>query len=147
MSLTHRHLCPAHAVKVRANEDDAYRYWTMMMQRGVAAYVQCRWDAADIYLGAAYEIAVLRLQVENNTQFDSSQLLRPLEFMLNMYRAEGSEVKTRLLLQAASRAVKVLQGVARRDLADLLSKARENEACSLPLAGSMPFAAARAVYH
>ncbi len=85
-----RYLCSYHAGLMQYNEEEALRYWTETLRRGVAAFDQCRWDAARSYLGMAHEIALLRCAVPCNRYFQTQHVLRPLERLMDMALSENS---------------------------------------------------------
>jgi len=84
------YLCSYHACLMQCSEEEALRYWTETRRRGVAAFDQCRWDAARNYLGMAHEIALLRSAVQNNRYFHVAHILQPLERLVEMALAENA---------------------------------------------------------
>lgn len=92
------YLCSYHVCLMQYNEEDALRYWTETLRRGIAAFDQCRWDAARNYLGTAHEIAMLRSVAPSNCHFRPSHVLRPLEHLVEMALAENTcEVASQLV--------------------------------------------------
>lgn len=84
------YLCGYHACLMQYSEEDALRYWTETFRRGVAAFDQCRWDAARNYLGMAHEIAMLRSVAQCNHYFQPSHVLSPLGHLVEMALAENA---------------------------------------------------------
>lgn len=85
-----RHLCRAHKARLKANESEAVRVWSELMQRGVRAYVECRVDTAEIYLSGALDIAVLRSECNNNHCFNEIHIKKPSEFLVQLLLANDS---------------------------------------------------------
>ncbi len=84
------HLCHHHVTVLQCCEDEARKYWSETMRRGAQAFTQCRWDAARIYLGAAYEIGLIRKAVPHNDFFDDMHIVKPLKFMLTILLADNA---------------------------------------------------------
>src|SRR5690606_40194874 len=84
------YLCSYHACRMQCSEEEALRYWTETQRRGIAAFDQCRWEAARNYLGMAHEIALLRSAVQNNCYFHVTHILQPLERLVEMGLAENA---------------------------------------------------------
>lgn len=80
-----QYFCAYHSEKMKSCESEAIRQWSQLMQRGVKAYSECRIDAAQIYLGSAFDIAHLRSDCEKNGVFSEMHLLKPVEFLLQIY--------------------------------------------------------------
>ncbi|MDZ7923833.1 MAG: hypothetical protein U5M23_07170 [Marinagarivorans sp.] len=83
--MTSQYFCAYHVNKFVVSEIEAFRNWSQMMQRGVKAYVECRVEAAEIYLGSSLDIALLRCSCTGNKIFSEEQLLKPAEFILQIY--------------------------------------------------------------
>jgi hypothetical protein len=77
-----QYFCAYHAERLRACESEAYRHWAEMMQRGAQAYSECRFEAANLYLGAAMDIGLLRHGCEGNGLFTTFHIMKPAEFLL-----------------------------------------------------------------
>ena len=79
-----QYFCAYHTERLRACESDSFRHWTEMMRRGVQAYSECRFEAANLYLGAALDIGLLRHCCEENGLFTTLHIMKPAEFLLEM---------------------------------------------------------------
>lgn len=85
------YLCIYHIERLQACEAEAWRTWSQMMQRGVKAYADCRTEAAHIYLNTALEVALLRNACcETNVSFGELELLKPAEFLIQLYVIEDA---------------------------------------------------------
>lgn len=93
------YLCAYHTVRMRSNESEALRAWSALMQRGVRAYVECRVEASNIYLSAAMDIAFLRLGLNNNAAFSHTHLLKPAEFIVQLFLVDNAFDSARNLLK------------------------------------------------
>lgn len=83
------YLCAYHAERLKACESEAFRYWGEMMRRGVQAYVECRFDAAVLYLGTALEIGLLRQRCQLNGLFKGLHIQKPVEFLVELLKIDG----------------------------------------------------------
>ena len=83
-----QYFCVGHAAIMQRSEDEALKNWTMTMHRAISAYTCCQMDVARLNFGAAAEIASLRLACGNNAVFSGLQLLKPVEFLLELDLAE-----------------------------------------------------------
>lgn len=93
------YLCAYHAERLKACESEAFRYWGEMMRRGVQAYVECRFDAAVLYLGTALEIGLLRQRCELNGLFESLHILKPVEFLVELLKVDRQYQEVNKLLE------------------------------------------------
>lgn len=82
------YLCAYHAERLKACESEAFRYWGEMMRRGVQAYVECRFDAAVLYLGTALEIGLLRQRCQLNGLFEGLHIQKPVEFLVELLKID-----------------------------------------------------------
>lgn len=82
------YFCVYHAERLKACESDAYRHWAEMMRRGTQAYVECRFEAANLYLGAALDIGLLRHGCAENGLFSVFHVMKPAEFLLEVQLLE-----------------------------------------------------------
>ena len=78
------YLCRYHLEKMKTNESNAICQWTEMMRRGIRAYTECRTDAADVYLNSALQIALVRTQCPCNGIFESTHIVKPAGFLLDL---------------------------------------------------------------
>ena len=78
------YLCPYHLARLKKCEIDAMRNWTELMSRGLSAYGQCRLEAASCYLGAALEIALLRINVPQGSRFSDLHIIKPAQSLLEI---------------------------------------------------------------
>jgi len=79
------YLCPNHIAQLQISEKRAMSYWVEIMRRGVKAYSQCRVEASELYLSAAIEIYLLRSACNENSFFSGCHLLKPLDFVLELF--------------------------------------------------------------
>ncbi len=79
------------------------RFWVEMTRRGIQAYSECRADGANIYLGSAVEIAMLRLICSKNQHFHTHHLQRPLEVLIEHFISQCDFDEGVLLLNQISR--------------------------------------------
>jgi hypothetical protein len=82
------YFCAYHAERLKACESDAYRHWAEMMRRGAQAYVECRFDAANLYFGTALDIGLLRQECSENGLFSVLHIMKPGEFLVNLQLLE-----------------------------------------------------------
>jgi hypothetical protein len=87
------------------NEDQALRLWSATLRRGLSALQYKRYQAAEIYLGAAYELGILRLDCKNRI-FDATHVIQPALRLTELFLAIGKIAaarsffnETQLLLQ------------------------------------------------
>lgn len=74
--MRYKHFYGPAFVSLSENEDQAMRLWSSALRRGLSALQYKRYQAAEIYLRAAYELGILRLDC-NNTRFDAGHILQP----------------------------------------------------------------------
>lgn len=75
--------------------------WHRTMQRGVNAFVMCRMDEARHCFHATIEIAYLRLACKKNEHFGSTNVVKPLAFLVDIYMCdEEVDYASRLLHSA-----------------------------------------------
>lgn len=93
-----RYFCQRHAKQMLVSERQAFFRWMQMMQKGCHAYMHCQHDSARIYLGAAIDIAMLRLTSKSNSLFLLTHATKPAEFLLNVLVTESAfeDAKTTL---------------------------------------------------
>lgn len=82
------YFCAYHAERLKACESDAFRHWAEMMRRGAQAYIECRFEAANLYLGAALDIGLLRQTCGENGLFSALHVMKPAEFLLEVQLLE-----------------------------------------------------------
>ena len=85
-----KYFCPYHMAKIKKSEHNAINAWTELMRRGGQAYAECRTESASIYLGAAIEVALLRIESHPNGCFHIEHTLKPLDMLLELYLVESS---------------------------------------------------------
>lgn len=78
------YLCPRYVALVCTDENSAIGHWSELMRRGTRAYTQCREEAAELYLGAATEISLLRYSCQRNIYFSDMHLTRPVDFIAEL---------------------------------------------------------------
>jgi hypothetical protein len=99
------YLCAHHAERMKVVESEALRCWTEMMRRGIKAYLGCRSEAADIYLGAAVEIGLLRRGAGKNEIFSNIHIIKPSELLIELFCAELRFLDAVALLSSTSGAI------------------------------------------
>ena len=97
------YLCAYHAERLKACESEAFRYWGEMMRRGVQAYVECRFDAAVLYLGTALEIGLLRQRCQLNGLFEGLHIQKPVEFLVELLKIDRQYHQVNELLDYVAR--------------------------------------------
>lgn len=97
--------CAHQATKIKASEQYALGSWIELMRRGTHAHVECRMEAAWIYLNAAIEISLLRFSLASNDMFTDMHLAKPLEFLIKGALATDEFNKATLLLTKISAAM------------------------------------------
>lgn len=120
------YLCAYHAERLKACESEAFRYWGEMMRRGVQAYVECRFDAAVLYLGTALEIGLLRQRCQLNGLFEGVHIQKPVEFLVELLKIDRQYQQVNELLDYVSKQVdsvaKQADSVADITLANFLNR-------------------------
>lgn len=120
------YLCAYHAERLKACESEAFRYWGEMMRRGVQAYVECRFDAAVLYLGTALEIGLLRQRCQLNGLFAGVHIQKPVEFLVELLKIDRQYQQVNELLDYVSKQVdsvaKQADSVADITLANFLNR-------------------------
>lgn len=79
------HFCAYQAERIKACGAVALRCWAETMRRGVQAYTACRMETAQIYLGSALDIGLLRYSCRDNLTFNDFHLSKPAEFLLELH--------------------------------------------------------------
>lgn len=100
------YLCAYHVERLKACESEAFRYWGEMMRRGVQAYVECRFEAAVLYLGTALEIGLLRHRCELNGLFESLHILKPVEFLVELLKVDRQYHEVNELLEYVAKSAR-----------------------------------------
>lgn len=101
--MSHQYICPRQVVEIEHNELSAFEAWTSAMNEGISHYALCRWDTAQILLGRAFEIASVRLLVDKNRYFTGLNLLKPYEFLFEVFVSEDEFLyATEYLCRAAA---------------------------------------------
>lgn len=95
-----RHLCCSHALLIQNDEQQAYHHWQSTMHSGIQAFVQCRMEEAKNYLSAALEIAMIRFSGGDNESFTVLQLIKPSEFLCQIYLCEENTAGASMVLRA-----------------------------------------------
>jgi hypothetical protein len=85
-----KHLCTSHRLRISNSERDALSLWAELFQRGAKSYVDCRSHCAKIYLRAAIEVTIVRMQSFKNEYFNHAQLSRPM-YLLDHIRDQFTE--------------------------------------------------------
>ncbi len=101
----YQHICASHATQIQLNEFSALELWNRSMHQGISTYAHCRWDCASQYLSAAMEIAIIRLSSTKNVQFNSLHLLKPVEFLLEIFIYQDAYKRAVELLEATAKII------------------------------------------
>lgn len=120
------YLCPYHAQLIKRHENSAISYWCEMMHCGTQAYAQCRIEAAELYLGAATEVALVRRACTGNIFFNDLHIAKPLELIMELHAQDFNFTKAPLLLSKVSLAVFQGNKKPHRVLMDLLHRDYES---------------------
>jgi hypothetical protein len=88
--MRYKHFYGPNSTALRHKEDEALRLWISTVRRGVSALQYNRYPAAEIYLGAAYEIGILRLDCADNTIFDATHVVQPAARLAEGFLAQGN---------------------------------------------------------
>lgn len=94
--------CAYHAQRMRSDEQEAYRCWNQMMHRGAKAYAECRIEAANIYLGSALEVALIRAQSKSQKIFSEMHISKPVAFLVELFVAQDKFDICNVLLKRVS---------------------------------------------
>ncbi len=94
-----QYFCAYHAKQICGSETQAFNHWAEVMRRGVKAYMQCRIEAATLFLHSAFDIAQLRSECSVNDAFSAIHLCKPVEFLIQLAIAEGDFQKAMELLE------------------------------------------------
>ena len=86
--MLYKHICAHHARLISLDNALARKYWTMFIKRGRTAFSDCRWEGAVVYLGAAIDVAALRLAVPSEKEFNLAHILEPLDMLCKIYALE-----------------------------------------------------------
>lgn len=97
-----RYFCAYHAERIKACETHALRCWVEMMRRGVQAYTECRLEAAQIYLGSALDIGLLRFTCAENNLFEEIHLTKPADFIIELRLSDADYGTARDVLNRIS---------------------------------------------
>lgn len=80
-----KYFCIYQKERLQASEVYAFGLWSEVMKRGTKAYLECRSEAVRIYMGAAVDICLLRLGCPKAKIFEASHLIKPIEFLIQVY--------------------------------------------------------------
>lgn len=78
------YICASHINRIVRSEEEAMRHWTELLNRGWKAYQECRLKAAEIYLSAAIDVALLRIDRTYNAFFSSKHIWQPTEILAEL---------------------------------------------------------------
>jgi|GEM_PF-3164629 len=81
------YFCDYHLSCICKQEEDALSAWHTLMKRGMRAYVDCRLEAADIFLQAALDIALTRLKLCTNNILNEEHVIQPAQHILELHIA------------------------------------------------------------
>ena len=85
-----KYFCAYHSEKMKTYETEAYRYWMEVMRRGVQSYAKCRSESAHIYLHTAVDIGLLRQGCKRNGVFEELHIIKPAEFLIQLFIADDN---------------------------------------------------------
>ena len=103
--MRYKHFYTQVADSLRDNEDEAWRLWTSTFRRGSSALQYKRYQAAEIYLGAAFDIGLLRAECVNKL-FTAQQIVQPVELLTGLYLLQGNLVSARNFFNEARNLLK-----------------------------------------
>ncbi len=86
--MPYKHICAHHANLISRDRELAKKYWSMFIQRGRSAFSDCRWEGATVYLGAAIDVAAVRLFVRDENEFNFAHILEPLDMICKIHAVE-----------------------------------------------------------
>lgn len=84
------YFCAFHTRNIQTNETEAMGSWISLMRRGSKAFSECRVDASRLYFEASLDIALLRMEQPSNYFFTLLQILKPTDFLMDIYMADES---------------------------------------------------------
>lgn len=92
------YLCPNHVQLIAENLEAGKQYWRIFMARGETAYSDCRWDAAEIYLHAAIDVATVRMLASKDQSFSFYHILHPLKILCDLYISDSNLEKAKVAI-------------------------------------------------
>ena len=135
--MRYKHFYVPASQSLRDNEDEAWRLWSSTSRRGVSAVQYKRYQAAEIYLSAAYEIGLLRTECPNNRIFNGFHIIQPANLLIDLYFAQGNLVaarsffnETRSLLDARRVVLNATQQRLLQEIGQRLTQAQRDKALS-----------------
>ena|GEM_PF-4959846 len=136
--MRYKHFYSPSSAALRHKEDEALRLWSSTLRRGLSALQYNRFQAAEIYLSAAYEIGILRLDCTNKI-FDATHVTRPAAQLMEAFLAQGNIAgahsflkETQRLLQAKAVALSEAQERSLYEMNRVLQQIqRDNNSSSL----------------
>jgi len=138
--MRYKHFYGPAFTSLREKEDEALRLWSSTLRRGLSALQYKRYTAAEIYLGAAYEIGILRLDCLNNTIFDATHVVQPAVHLTNSFLAQGNIAsahsffnETQHLLQTKTVSMSPLHERVLQEITQALQQAQRGQDFSQPL--------------
>lgn len=120
--MQYKHLCTLHALQIQFSEAQALEVWDGFMRQGIASYAHCQWKCSVNYLSAALEVASLRAETCKNLHFTGLHLLKPFEFILDIFISQKELTKALRLIQKVSVLVQSQDSTASKPLHILLQR-------------------------
>lgn len=96
------YFCRYHLDNMCKEESVAFKSWSELMRRGMRAYVECRIEAANIFLSSALDIAILRTTFCTNSLFSDVNITKPAEFLIHLYITDCEFTHAKKLLSCLS---------------------------------------------
>jgi hypothetical protein len=138
--MRYKHFYGPAFTSLREKEDEALRLWSSTLRRGMAALQYKRYTAAEIYLGAAYEIGILRLDCLDNTIFDATHVVQPAVHLTDSFLAQGNIAsahsffnETQHLLQTKAVSMSTLHERVLQEITQALQQVQRGQNFSQPL--------------
>lgn len=129
--MRYKHFYDPVSTPLRHKEDEALRLWSSTLRRGLSALQYKRYQAAEIYLGAAYEIGILRLGCNDNTIFDVTHVVQPAARLTECFLAQNNIAgacsffnETQYLLQAKAVTLSATQERALHEIQQALQQSQ-----------------------
>ena len=120
--MQYKHLCISHALQIQFNEAQALEIWDGFMRQGIASYAHCQWNCSVNYLSAALEVASLRAETCKNQQFTGLHLLKPFEFILDIFISQKEFTQALTLIKKVRVLIESQEVSAEKPLQALLQR-------------------------
>ena len=135
--MRYKHFYEPAFISLCENEDHALRLWSSTLRRGLSALQYKRYQAAEIYLGAAYELGILRLGCKNRI-FNATHIIQPTLRLIELFLATGKNAaarsffnETQLLLQTKRVALSQVQERLLQETNQMLQQVQRGQSLSV----------------